>query len=137
MGPAEQYSPSDIDDDQIADAIDNCPLVANQAQADSDGDDVGDACDPGDTDVDGFTDRVEHFAGTRVDVSCGEDAWPADINNDGFSDTGDIARLTNDFGDAVPDAAPPRHDIAPDPPDGFVDTADIAQLTNVFGVGCS
>ncbi len=36
---------SDTDRDGIADAVDNCPLVANPDQADEDGDRVGNACD--------------------------------------------------------------------------------------------
>jgi hypothetical protein len=35
---------TDTDDDGIADATDNCPLVANAAQTDTDGDGKGDAC---------------------------------------------------------------------------------------------
>ncbi len=36
----------DEDGDGLADAIDNCPFLANADQADADGDGVGDACDP-------------------------------------------------------------------------------------------
>jgi hypothetical protein len=38
-------SVTDTDGDGIADATDNCPLVANADQADTDGDGKGDACD--------------------------------------------------------------------------------------------
>ena len=37
---------TDADGDGVADAVDNCPEVANPDQLDSDGDGVGDACDP-------------------------------------------------------------------------------------------
>jgi hypothetical protein len=99
-----------------------------------------------DTDLDSFSDALEVSAGTDPGRACVEtaapndevvDAWPADMNDDGFVDTGDIGRLTNDFGDAVPGAAPSRHDVGPDPPDGFVDTADIGRLTNLLGQGCT
>jgi hypothetical protein len=40
----------DVDDDTIANANDNCPLVINPDQADLDGDGIGDACDD---DIDG------------------------------------------------------------------------------------
>jgi MYXO-CTERM domain-containing protein len=36
----------DTDNDGIPDATDNCPLVPNPDQRDSDGDTLGDACDP-------------------------------------------------------------------------------------------
>ena len=89
-----------------------------------------------DTDGDGWSDAAESIIGTNPSAACGTNAWPADINSSGFVDTGDLGMLTNDFGDAVPGAAPARHNIAPDIPDGFIDTGDIGRLTNLFGKGC-
>ena len=89
-----------------------------------------------DSDKDGFTNGVESYAGTNHRLACGVEAWPADIDNDSFVDTADIGPLTNDFGLAVPLAAPPRHDIAPNAPDRFVDTRDIARMAGLFGQGC-
>jgi hypothetical protein len=39
-------SANDLDGDGVPDAIDNCPSVANPSQADSNGNGIGDACDP-------------------------------------------------------------------------------------------
>ena len=97
-----------------------------------------------DSDQDGWSGGAEEIIGTDPFDACADnaadDAWPADINNSGFSDTADIVFLTNDFGYAVPAAAPARHDIAPDPPlappNAFVDTADIARMTGLFGQSC-
>jgi WD40 repeat protein len=36
---------NDTDGDGVADAVDNCPSVANSSQADADGDGIGDACE--------------------------------------------------------------------------------------------
>ena len=93
----------------------------------------------GDGDVDSFSDRVESSAGTDPEAKCPSgpthNAWPADVNNDGFADTADISALTADFGKAVPQA-PARHNIAPDPVDAFVDTADLSRVTALFGKSC-
>jgi hypothetical protein len=37
--------PSDVDSDTVLDVSDNCPLVANPDQTDTDGDGIGDACE--------------------------------------------------------------------------------------------
>jgi Putative metal-binding motif len=46
--------PPDSDGDGVRDPSDNCPDVANPGQQDSDGDGLGDACNP-DADLDGYT----------------------------------------------------------------------------------
>jgi hypothetical protein len=104
--------------------------------SDADGDGTGDACDAGDSDGDGFSDRIEYSVGTSRVLACGVDAWPADVNNDGFSDIFDVTALTGDFARMVP-PAPARHNIAPDPPDMFVDIFDISRMTGEFGKSCT
>ena len=120
----------DSDNDGIIDVADNCPSWPNPAQN----------LPPwpiaaNDADCDGFSTAVENSAGTSPTTHCGVDAWPADINNDGFADITEVSALTGVFGEAVPDA-PARYDIAPDQPDGFVDITDISKETGLFGQGC-
>jgi len=92
-----------------------------------------------DSDFDSFTNRVESQAGTDVWAKCPSgpthNAWPADINNDGFSDITDISAVASSFGEAVP-PAPTRHNVAPDPVDAFVDVTDLAALARFFGQAC-
>jgi len=91
-----------------------------------------------DIDGDGWSSAAEATIGTDPLARCGTDAWPVDINNDGFSDISDISALGSSFGKAVQPAgpAPGRYDIAPDPPDGFVDITDISRMGGFFGKGC-
>ncbi|TMB68527.1 MAG: hypothetical protein E6J43_06095 [Chloroflexi bacterium] len=98
-----------------------------------------------DCDGDGFSGGVEQYVFSAASpVSdqkrCGIDAWPADMNNNGFSDISDIALLTGVFGQSLP-PAPIRYDIAPDPPPPpggrFVDISDISKIVNYFGKHCS
>ena len=122
---------SDSDGDGVPNVSDNCPNWPNPAQG----------LPPwpiptNDPDCDGFSTAVENAAGTNALVHCGADAWPADITNNTFSDTGDIGALTGSFGLSVP-PAPARYNIAPDPVDTFIDTADIAKMTSFFSLSCS
>jgi len=68
----------DDDNDGILDVDDNCSLVSNPDQADNDGDDLGDVCDP-DDDNDGILD---------IDDNCPFTANPdqADFDGDGIGD---------------------------------------------------
>ena len=74
--------------------------------------------------------------GTNPLVHCGAAAWPADVNDNTFSDVTDITFLTGNFSASVP-PAPARYNIAPDPVDTFIDTADIAKMTAFFSLTCS
>ena len=89
-----------------------------------------------DTDGDGWSDAAETIIGTDPLLKCGTNAWPPDVNNDGFSDISDVAALTGVFGSAVP-PAPARYNIAPEPPDGFVDITDVARMVGLFGQQCT
>ena len=115
------------------------------ARPDGDADSMCDSGDPcssiPDCDVDGWKDGTEaNYIGTDPLDKCADNpsdhAWPADINNDGFSDISDISLVGANFGKAVP-PAPPRHNVAPDPPDGFVDITDIARIGGFFGKSCA
>ena len=89
-----------------------------------------------DSDGDGWSDVAESTIGTNPLLKCGTDAWPADLNNDGFSDISDIVEVGGSFGKAAP-PAPPRRNVAPDPPDAFVDITDIVRLGGLFGKSCT
>lgn len=75
---------ADHDGDTIDDAIDNCPDVANEDQADTDGDGIGDACnDADDTDGDEYANLLDN---------CPDDANPGqeDTDGDGIGDACDL-----------------------------------------------
>ncbi len=91
----------DADRDGIADAVDNCRLVANAGQTNTDNaTDGGDACDP-DDDNDGFPDIAN--ATTAAD-NCRLVANADQINTDNAPDGGDACDPDDD-NDGFPDIA--------------------------------
>lgn len=81
---------SDSDGDGIADSVDNCPMVSNPDQSDTDGDGQGDACDPVDDSPDdnpkaqcdiGFESDFAHLTVESLIAPHGEDfGWVSELN---------------------------------------------------------
>lgn len=71
----------DGDGDGVADASDNCPTTPNANQADQDGDNVGDVCDP-DVDGDGVANASDNCPATA-------NPDQADFDRDGIGDACD------------------------------------------------
>jgi hypothetical protein len=112
----------DDDNDGILDVDDNCPLVANANQTDTDGDGLGDVCDP-DDDNDGIPD---------VEDNCPLIANPDQLDTDGDG----IGDLCDD--DADNDGVPNAEDLCDDtPPGAVVDVTGCEVFTlpsNNFGI---
>jgi hypothetical protein len=91
------------DGDSVPSASDNCPTVANQNQADNDGDAQGDACDPND-DNDAHADTSDNCELVANDDQADDDgdaqgdACDPDDDNDGRADGQDNCQF-----DANPD----------------------------------
>ena len=93
------YNP-DTDGDGVNDGSDNCPLVSNSSQTDTDSDGTGDACDA-DDDGDGVTDGsdncplVSNSSQTDTDSDGTGDACDADDDGDGVTDGSDNCPLAS------------------------------------------
>lgn len=86
----------DTDNDGIPDVTDNCPLVYNPDQLDSDNNGVGDACEiPIDSDNDGIPDTTDNCPSVY-------NPDQTDANNNGIGDACEILPLDTDS-DGVPD----------------------------------
>jgi hypothetical protein len=98
---AAEYASGDIgidtDDDTILDPDDNCPLVPNTNQMDTDNDDIGNVCDD-DVDGDGATNDIDQDDDgdglSDVDEGfVGSDPINPDTDEDGVLDGGDYSPL--------------------------------------------
>ncbi|MDG2271746.1 MAG: thrombospondin type 3 repeat-containing protein, partial [Halioglobus sp.] len=87
--------PDDSDGDGILDSSDNCPLVSNADQLDTDGDGTGDACDD-DRDGDGILDSADNCPvttnGDQIDTDSDGlgDLCDEDDDNDGVLDISEV-----------------------------------------------
>lgn len=90
----------DGDMDGVADAVDNCPMIANPDQADADMDEIGDACDD-DGDNDGVADAEDNCPMVAnpdqydLDRDGQGDACDPDPDGDGLDDAAELAKGTD------------------------------------------
>jgi len=114
--------------------------VPNPSQFDADSDLLGDHCDHGDSDGDGYPDEDEaRHIGTRADYPCGIE-WPSNMFDSGLSlnklDIQDVIsfvapvrRLDTDDQSTRYDA---RWDVSPGPTSPFASWINIIDITTLL-----
>lgn len=112
----------DLDEDGIADGLDNCPRDSNPLQEDYDGDGAGDICDIDDDD-DGVIDDAD-------DCPYGNTQWQSDASSDYDSDG--CQDSTEDYDDDE-DGIFDTNDLCPLGPLGWVSSPE----EDVEGDGCA
>ncbi|MBZ0333035.1 thrombospondin type 3 repeat-containing protein [Marinobacter sp. AL4B] len=117
----ETSNENDIDGDGVLNGVDNCPLVANSDQLNTDRDLFGDACDI-DSDGDGIDDKVKNTDGSYTDT--GADNCPlianpsqADRDNNSVGNACDTDADGDGVDDKALDAATGQFSVI-DPADG-------------------
>jgi len=86
---------SDLDADGVLDALDNCTLLKNADQRDTNGDGYGNLCDA-DFNNNGVVDSND---GAMLKAAFGSSDFPdRDLNGNGVVDSNDGARLKARFG---------------------------------------
>ncbi len=89
----------DTDVDGIPDVIDNCPVVGNAGQEDRNADGIGDACQCGDVDGDGYTDNDDVTQillvlwGYQEYVQAGNNWAICDVTGDGECNNDDVTAI--------------------------------------------
>ncbi len=87
-----------------------------------------------DTDHDGFPDAIENYIGTDPTNSCGVNAWPPDIDNDGIVNIIDIARISRLYDTHIGDGRyNKRYDLNAD---GVIDRTDLDIVGSYFLKKC-
>jgi hypothetical protein len=106
MNPVDIGACTDDDNDDVHDAIDNCPFIPNFGQQDSNGDGVGDVCEQPDNDGDGVLDADDNcptVSNPQQEDNDGDgdgDACDTDDDDDGVTDGSDNCPLTANAGQA-------------------------------------
>lgn len=125
LGAAYAANCTDSDGDLACDNADNCPGVENTDQLDTDGDGIGDACDPcTDTDGDGFGDTCLYVSVCPLDNCPGvPNPQQTDTDGDLIGDACDVCP-TRFLGDPDRDGICVTSDVCPtvyDPAQADVD----------------
>ena len=123
----------DSDGDGIVDVSDNCDFVVNPEQLDTDGDGIGDLCDP-DLDGDGVTNELDNCPmdynpdQANNDNDSRGDICDSDDDNDGYSDIQDFFPFDpNEWSDTDRDGIGNNADTDDDN-DNYLDTDDAFPL---------